>query len=140
MNNLIIILLLFSISNKVIAGDKKDFPLSNTALHIESDNLIINRLKNRVEYIGKVTVHFKDIILTTQKLEVIYNNKTIDHINIPNKLTVKRELTHELLVANSAKYYWGNKQLIFSGNVILQQENNILKTNKLIYYVDLKNG
>ncbi len=30
-----------------------------------------------------------------------------------------------------------NKQLILLGNVILQRDDNVLKTNKLIYYVDI---
>ncbi|HJD56295.1 MAG TPA: hypothetical protein LFW21_06780 [Rickettsia endosymbiont of Pyrocoelia pectoralis] len=111
-------------------------------LHITSDTLIINRVKQKAEYLGNVVVYFDDAILKTEKLYIIYKtvNKenTIDYIEIPTKLEVEKKINNEFLLADSAKYFLDNKQLILLGNVILQRDDNILKTNKLIYYVDLK--
>ena len=52
-------------------------------------------------------------------------------------MTVERKINNELLLADSAKYFFDDKQLILLGNVILQRDDNVLKTNKLIYYVDI---
>ena len=111
-------------------------------LHITSDTLIINKIKQKLEYLGNTVVYFDDAILRTEELYIFYkivsNKKTINYIVIPNKLTIERKINNEVLLADSAKYFPDNKQLILLGNVVLQRDDNILKTNKLIYYVDLK--
>lgn len=140
----IISIILILNSSLLYAADKKKSPGHTTHpnLYITSDSLIIDRIKETVEYSGKVAVHFNDAVLRTDKLYIIYkvigNNKTVDYIFIPGKLTVERKSNDELLFADSAKYFLDNKQLTLLGNVILQREGSILKTNKLIYYIDLK--
>lgn len=128
----------FTISISIYASDK-----DVSSLHITSDTLIINRVKQKAEYFGNVIVYFDDAVLRTEKLYVFYktvdNKQTIDYIVVPTKLTVEREINNELLLADSAKYFSDNKKLILLGNVILERDNNILKTNKLIYYVDIVN-
>lgn len=134
----IIKLTLIIILSVPIYANNKD--ISN--LHITSDTLIIDRIKQKAEYLGNVTVYFDDAILKTEKLYIIYKtvNKenTIDYIEIPTKLEVEKKVNNEFLLADSAKYFLDNKQLILLGNVILQRDDNILKTHKLIYYVDVK--
>ncbi|HJD58368.1 MAG TPA: hypothetical protein LFV92_04100 [Rickettsia endosymbiont of Ceroptres masudai] len=125
-----------TVSISIYANDKN---ISN--LHITSDTLIIDRIKQKAEYLGNVVVYFDNAILRTKELYIFYktidDKQTIDYIVIPIKLTVERKINHELLLADSAKYFFDDKQLILLGNVILQRDDNVLKTNKLIYYVDL---
>ena len=125
----------FTISISIYASDKD---ISN--LHITSDTLIIDKTKQKAEYLGNVVIYFDNAILRTEKLYIFYKTidekQTIDHIIIPTKLNVERKINNELLLADSAKYFFDNKQLILIGNVILQRDDNVLKTNKLIYYVD----
>ncbi len=125
-----------TISISIYANDKN---ISN--LHITSDTLIIDRIKQKAEYLGNVVVYFDNAILRTKELYIFYktidDKQTIDYIVIPTKLTVERKINNELLLADSAKYFFDDKQLILLGNVILQRDDNVLKTNKLIYYVDI---
>ncbi|KIJ88799.1 LptA/OstA family protein [Rickettsia asembonensis] len=125
-----------TVSISMYANDKN---ISN--LHITSDTLIIDRIKQKAEYLGNVVVYFDNAILRTKELYIFYktidDKQTIDYIVIPIKLTVERKINNELLLADSAKYFFDDKQLILLGNVILQRDDNVLKTNKLIYYVDL---
>ncbi len=134
--SIIKLVLLLIISTIIYANDKN---ISN--LHITSDSLIIDRTKQKAAYLGNVIVYFDNAILRTEELYIFYKTidekQTIDHIVVPTKLTVERKINNELLLADSAKYFCDNKQLILLGNVILQRDDNVLKTNKLIYYVDI---
>nr|WP_083837054.1 palindromic element RPE1 domain-containing protein [Rickettsia montanensis] len=134
--SIIKLVLLLIISTIIYANDKN---ISN--LHIISDSLIIDRTKQKAAYLGNVIVYFDNAILRTKELYIFYKTidekQTIDHIVVPTKLTVERKINNELLLADSAKYFFDNKQLILLGNVILQRDDNVLKTNKLIYYVDI---
>ncbi len=134
--SIIKLVLLLIISTIIYANDKN---ISN--LHITSDSLIIDRTKQKAAYLGNVIVYFDNAILRTKELYIFYKTidekQTIDHIVVPTKLTVERKINNELLLADSAKYFCDNKQLILLGNVILQRDDNVLKTNKLIYYVDI---
>ncbi|AFC71213.1 LptA/OstA family protein [Rickettsia australis] len=125
-----------TVSISIYASDKD---ISN--LHITSDTLIIDRTKQKAEYLGNVVVYFDNAILRTKELYIFYKTidekQTIDHIVVPTKLTVERRINNELLLADSVKYFFDDKQLILLGNVILQRDDNVLKTNKLIYYVDI---
>jgi len=127
-----------AVSTMVYANDKD---ISN--LHITSDTLIIDRVKQKVEYLGHVVVYFEGTVLRTEELYIIYktvdDKQAIDYVVVPTKLTVERKVNNELLFADSAKYFFDNKQLILLGNVILERDDNILKTNKLIYYLDIVN-
>ncbi|WP_041816772.1 LptA/OstA family protein [Rickettsia akari] len=125
-----------NVSMSIYASDK-----DISSLHITSDTLIIDRTKQKAEYLGNVVVYFDNAILRTKELYIFYKTidkkQTIDHIVVPTKLTVERKINNELLLADSVKYFFDDKQLILLGNVILQRDDNVLKTNKLIYYVDL---
>lgn len=135
----IIKLILFLIISNSIYANGKDI----SSLHITSDTLIIDKIKQKAEYIGNVVVYFDNAVLRTKKLYIIYktvsDKQTIDYVVVPTKLTVERKINNELLFADSAEYLLDNKQLTLLGNVVLQRDNNILKTNKLIYYVDIVN-
>lgn len=132
------LVIFFTISISTYADDKD---ISN--LHITSDTLIINRVKQKAEYLGNVVVYFDNSILRTEELYIFYktidNKQTIDYIVVPTKLSVEKKINNELLLADSGNYFLDNKQLILLGNVVLERNNNILKTNKLIYYVDIVN-
>lgn len=132
------LVIFFTISISIYADDKE---VSN--LHITSDTLIINRVKQKAEYLRNVVVYFDNAILRTEELYIFYktvdNKQTIDYIVVPTKLSVEKKINNELLLADSGKYFLDNKQLILLGNVVLERNNNILKTNKLIYYVDIIN-
>ncbi|WP_341763842.1 LptA/OstA family protein [Candidatus Tisiphia endosymbiont of Beris chalybata] len=110
-------------------------------LHINSDNLVIDQDKQQACFTGTVILWFEDMMVKTTKLKVFYkkvNNKTaIDYIVMPQKLTAKRTNTHEILIADSAKYSLDKQELVLSGNIMIQHDEIIIKTEKLVYYMKL---
>ncbi len=112
-------------------------------LRIDSDDLVIDEIKKQANFTGEVILWFDDMILKTTNLEVFYkvinNKRIIDYINIPSKLTAKRNNDQELLIANTAQYFVDQKKLVLIGNVIVQNNNGIIQTSKLVYHAELRN-
>lgn len=112
-------------------------------VYINSDNLVIDQTQNQACFTGEVILWFDDIMVKTTNLEIFYktvdNKKTIDYISIPSRLTAKRNNGQELLAATSAKYFVARKELVLLGDVIVQNKDGIIKTDKLVYYTELNN-
>jgi lipopolysaccharide transport protein LptA len=112
-------------------------------LYINSDNLVIDQTKQQACFTGEVILWFDDIMVKTTNLEIFYkivdNKKTINYTSIPSNLTAKRNDGQELLIATSAKYFVGKKELVLLGNVIVQNKDGIIRTDKLVYYTKLNN-
>lgn len=115
---------------------------SQPNLHINSNSLTIDQTTQKAQFTGDVIVLFDNMILKTSLLEIIYKivgkERTIDYIIIPTKLTAIREKTQETVIADSAEYSMSKKQLVLLGNIIMQKQDNIIKTNKLVYHTDLQ--
>ncbi|MCC8417081.1 MAG: hypothetical protein LN588_00780 [Rickettsia endosymbiont of Bryobia graminum] len=113
-------------------------------LYINSDNLVIDQVKRQAQFTGEVILWFDDLMIKTTDLKIFYkiigNKKTIDRIIMPSKLTAKKNDTKELLIANSAEYFVEKKELILRGNVIIQKDEHIIKTDKLVYYMQQLNN
>jgi len=114
---------------------------TNSLLLIDSDDLTIDQAKQQATFTGKVLVWFDDMLLKANYLEILYEvhnqKRTISEINIPVKLIARRSGDQELLVADSAKYIVGKHELSLFGNVIIQNDKGIIKTDKLVYYTSL---
>ncbi len=112
-------------------------------LYIHSDNLVIDQTKNQACFTGEVILWFDDMMVKTTNLEIFYktvdNKKTIDYISIPSRLIAKKNNGQELLTATSAKYFVERKELVLLGDVIVQNKDGIIKTDKLVYYTELNN-
>jgi lipopolysaccharide export system protein LptA len=111
-------------------------------LHINSDQLAFNKAKNEATFTGEVIVWFDDMVLKTTNLEIIYkqiNNKNeIDKIIIPTKVIAKNKEDSRVLIADYAEYFASKAELVLTGNVQLEYQDNILKTDKLVYYTKIK--
>ena len=110
-------------------------------LSIDSDELTIDQTKQRATFTGEVLIWFDDMLLKTNNLEILYKvsgqKRTISEINIPVRLIARRSGGQELLIADSAKYIVEKQELSLFGNVIVQNNKGIIKTDKLIYYTKL---
>ncbi|XVN42758.1 MAG: LptA/OstA family protein [Candidatus Rickettsia vulgarisii] len=113
-------------------------------LYINSDNLVINQAKKQAEFTGEVILWFDDLMIKTTNLEIYYkivdDKKTIDRIIMSSKLTGKKNNSAELLMANSAEYFVKKKELILLGDVVIQKDEHIIKTDKLVYYMQQLNN
>jgi lipopolysaccharide transport protein LptA len=124
--------------------DKGEFNNSLNApdIYVNSDNLSVDQTKNIVNFEGKVILWFDDMVLKTDRIEIIYkkiaNKKEIDKVIIPNKLIAIRTIEQEVLIADSAEYLTATNELILIGNVKLQHKDDIVKTEKFIYHTKLK--
>lgn len=131
------IILCFMVMEPVMAAKANDL----RKLHINSDHLVIDQAKQQACFTGEVVLWFEGMVVKTTSLQIFYkkvNNKTaIDYILMPNKLIAERAHTHEILIADSAKYLVDTEELILSGNIIIQHNEIIIKTNKLVYYMKL---
>ncbi|MCC8372315.1 MAG: LptA/OstA family protein [Rickettsia endosymbiont of Pseudomimeciton antennatum] len=130
--------------NSAIAyGDPYSKHSSMDKLYINSDSLVIDQTKQQAFFSGEVILWFDDMMVKTTNLEIFYkivdNKKTINYIFIPSRLTAKRNDGQELLIATSAKYFVERKELVLLGNVIVQNKDGIVRTDKLVYYTKLNN-
>lgn len=114
---------------------------SNNELYINSDNFTFDRAKNIAIFKGDVNICFDNMLLATSEMIVIYGDKdlkNIEKIIIPAKLSAKKLDDQSIIRADKGEYITKTKELIITGNVKLLNKNHILKTNKLVYYVDFK--
>jgi lipopolysaccharide export system protein LptA len=125
----------------VMANERKN---NLQKLYINSDNLVIDQGKMQAQFTGEVILWFDDLMVKTTDLEIFYkiigNKKTIYRIIMPSKLTAKKNDTKELLMANSAEYFVKKKELILVGDVVIQKDEHIIKTDKLVYYTQQLNN
>ncbi len=125
------------IANSATANEKQNA----SKLYINSDDLVIDQVKQEAHFTGAVILWFEDMVVNTTELKVFYkkigNKSVIDHIIMPVKLTAKKNITKELLIADSAQYFVDKKELTLIGNILIQTKDRIIKTNKLVYYMQL---
>jgi lipopolysaccharide export system protein LptA len=111
-------------------------------LNITSDNLTIQNDIGTATFSGSVIVVFDNLTLHTSKLIVFYKElnkkREIIKILIPGKLKAIRNCGTEIAIADSGYYDHLTKKLTLDGNVMLQKDEHILTTNKLIYSSSLK--
>ena len=134
------IFLFILMSNAIAYGSDSS---NGNLLSINSDKLVINQDKQQAVFTGEVLIWFDDMVLKTSYLEILYKvynqKKTISEIRIPVKLIARRTISQELLIADSAEYIVDKQELTLLGNVIIQNNHGIIKTNKLVYYTKLAN-
>lgn len=109
---------------------------------IDSDSLTFDKTKNTAIFEGQVVLYFEDIVLKTSNLQIFYKNinseREIDKIIIPTRLIAKKEKDQSIIIADSGEYLAYKSRLILEGNIKLLRQEDILKTNKLVYYTKLK--
>lgn len=139
--NLLILLAtqLFVICGGNIYADKKKS--ESRELNIFSENLDIDKEKSIATFSNKVLVIFQDMELKADKIEVLYAKKNgkeqIDKIIIPGKLKVMKECGKEMALADRGVFDAAVNKLELFGNVILEKQDRILKTDTLIYHTSL---
>lgn len=120
-----------------MAEENKDL----SKLHINADNLVVDQVKQEACFTGEVILWFEDMVVNTTILKILYkkvdNKSVIDHLIMPVKLIAKKHKTQEVLIADSAQYLVDKKELTLIGNVVIQTNNRIIKTHRLVYYMPL---
>ncbi len=133
--NIIIIIILILIAPFIVSAEKLMNESDAQKLQITSDSMLVNQADFSAHFKGNVMVYFKDYILKTEELIIIYNAKeqNIEKITIPKILKMVRKSPQEIVIADRAFFDKKLRQLILTGNVVVQKENHVLKTNQIIY-------
>lgn len=133
--NIIIIIILILIAPYIVSAEKLMNESDARKLQITSDSMLVNQANFSAHFKGNVMVYFKDYILKTEELIIIYNakEKNIEKITIPKILKMVRKSSQEIVIADRAFFDKKLQQLILTGNVVVQKENHVLKTNQIIY-------
>ena len=107
-------------------------------LDISSLNLKLNRQEKKAVFQGEVFLCFNSIKLLTSKVVFEFttkDNKKIAKIVMPDKIrAIKKEGGNaRLVIANSGIYSPKSEKLSLTGEVVLQDKNNIIITDKMVY-------
>ncbi len=113
-------------------------------LHIDSDNLILNREKNTAVFSGDVLICFQGMKLRSQKAIFTFENqktRKIKMITFPEKVEAIREIdgSDSVVIANEAVYTLANMELLLKGHVIIEDKKEVIVTEEMLYYGKLKN-
>jgi lipopolysaccharide export system protein LptA len=126
----------------IINPDSLVFAENN--LHINSENLVLDREKNTAAFTGNVLICFEGMKLSTQKAIFTFEDKQskkIKTITFPEKIRALRELENSssVIIANEAEYTNGNKELRLKGHVIIEDKKEVIITEEMLYYGELNN-
>lgn len=110
-------------------------------IKINSDNLVVNKKDLSAIFKGNVVLKFNDMKLSTKELRVFYvyveKEKTIKNIIIPEKLTLlvnnNDDSSPTSVIADSGEFDNFTKKLTLKGNVLINQDDNLLSTDELVY-------
>lgn len=133
--NIIMIMILISIASAIAMAKERVNKNDAGKLQITSDRVLLDQSDFSAHFKGNVMVYFKDYILKTEELVITYDakEKKIEKITIPKLVKMARKSSQEIVIADRAFYDKKLQQLILAGDVIVQKENHILKTNQIIY-------
>ncbi|WP_029521924.1 lipopolysaccharide transport periplasmic protein LptA [Persephonella sp. KM09-Lau-8] len=109
---------------------KKQIPIV-----IEADTLNYSKKDNLLIYKGNVIVKKEDFILHSDTLKILLDQKgdisriiAIGHVHFK-----KGNRTGK---SDKAEYFKDKNYIILTGNAQLQQNNNIIEGEKIVYYLD----
>lgn len=133
--NIIMVMMLILITSAISIAKESRSTNGAQKLHITSDHVSLDQGNFSAHFKGNVMVYFKDYILKTDELIITYDTKAkkIEKVSMPKLVKMVRKSSQEVVIADRAFYDKKLQQLILAGNVIVQKENHVLKTNQIIY-------
>src|ERR1044071_9186813 len=94
-----------------VSGDKIDA----SEIIINSDDLTYDKIKNVASFEGEVIMWFDDLILKTTNIKIFYKQvagkNKIDRIVILNKLKALQQKNQNILIADTAVYFFDKNEL-----------------------------
>jgi len=102
---------------------------------IEADTLEYDKKNHLILYEGNVVVKKDDFTLWSDKLK-IFLDQNGDIKKIVAVGNVRFTKGNRKGKSEEAEYYKDKNYIILKGNAQLQQDNNIIEGDKIIYYID----
>ena len=120
----------FFSNNVIITNDDKNI--------IKGNKLYIDDIKYRIEVLDKPQYQDSNIKIIADRFIILYdkllNNKfLLKKILADNNIKIISQ--NSVVTANKGEYYPHKQEIIVTDNVIVTKEENIIKGEKLIYYV-----
>lgn len=111
-------------------------------IKVNSDYLEIDELSGESIFTGKVILLAADITLKTEILKISYKldkegKRQLNRIDIPAKVEAIKLKNDETIIANKAYYEADLMRLTLKGDVLLNRDDNVLRTHELILYLKL---
>lgn len=107
----------------------------DVSVDITSQKLDIDRIKSTAVFSGDVKALYADLSLTSDSLQIIYDEKSKDN----NKIKVIIAEGNVVLIqgtdkvtAGYAEYYVNQNNIIFKKDVVLNRNGNILEGDNLV--------
>ncbi|WP_456383412.1 lipopolysaccharide transport periplasmic protein LptA [Persephonella sp.] len=128
-----VILLVCALLISVSYAEKKT--QTDKPIVIEADTLEYDKKDQIIVYTGNVVVKKDDFTLWSDKLKIFLDQKgDIKKIlAVGNVRFVKGNRKGK---SEEAEYYKDKNYIILKGNAQLQQDNNIIEGDEIIYYID----
>jgi lipopolysaccharide transport protein LptA len=116
---------------------------------IQADSLKIDRNNNVSTFEGSVVIEFKDMVLKTSQVKIIYESpKDNESKNIAEKIKKiilarhfiaykKLNQKTEVIEADYAEYFPTEKKLLIKDNIKIIKDDKTIICNDLIYYTDI---
>ena len=124
------VLLAFLLIWGLVYAEKTEQPIV-----IEADTLEYIKSKQMIIYKGNVVVKKEDFTLKADTLEIFLDEKgdIKEIIALGNVRFVKGNRRGK---SDRAEYYKDKNYIVLIGNAELQQDNNVIEGDEIVYYID----
>lgn len=128
--------------NNSSSSDEANIPNhSSFNIHINSSDLVIDRVKMTATFTGTVLLCMNNIKVLGQKAIFYFENESIQNIQrIELEGSIKAmEEDGSIALANNASFEMDKSELILSGNVMIDKKDKILKADEVKYRGKMNN-
>lgn len=141
---LIILTLIFFIPISGATQDKKatkkeagfSFARSNAPIDILSDTVEANQKQGIITFKGNVVAKQEEITLYTNTLIVLYDLETKKIKEVQAIGNVKIVQLQRRATSHKAIFYQQENKVILEGDVVIRDDENIIRGERVIYYLD----
>lgn len=109
-------------------------------VRIVADRMEAETLNNKVIFIGNVKASQNDVVIYAQKMTIFYlrgeEGKTngIERAEIEGDVRIVQ--TERMATAEKGLFLNQERQIILSGNAEVHQDDNVIKGDEIIYFLD----
>ena len=126
----------------IVSASIKSYAETLSNLHINSTDLVIDRVKMTAIFTGSVVLCFQDVKLLGAEVIFHFEDekiKDIKYIHISKNIRAIQNLDNTLLIADEAIFEMKKSELNLMGNVVIQKDDKIMKAKEMVYYGKINN-
>ena len=138
-----------AIASAVLLSAMLAYAADQNSIVIEGDSAVFDQISNTITYAGSVQAIQGDLVISGDKLVMALIEKGADNIRTtgaPARLTLQQsqdgdaQATQTILRASAETIVFapGSKQLELTGNATLQQGDNIIRSEQILYDVSAR--